>query len=92
MTPSETLQAAHAARAMGLSLPSPGYLFGAFFFSLAGFAAWRYGKVVERPRTRWLGAVMMFYPYLVGRTWLLYLVGIALFAAMWWDGRQGGGD
>lgn len=87
MNPQESLKAAES---MGLTLPSPAYIFGTILFGLLGMAAWRYGKVIEHPRIRWLGAVLMFYPYLVGRTWLLYLVGVAVCAAIWWDRNQGG--
>lgn len=82
MNPTEALQ---AAREAGLTLPTPAYIFGVVLFSLAGMAAWRYGKVIEHPRIRWLGVALMFYPYVIGSTWLLYLVGFALCAAIWWD-------
>jgi len=29
---------------MGFTLPSPAYLIGAIFFSIIGYAAYRYGK------------------------------------------------
>ena len=82
MNPTDALKAAQEA---GLTLPSPAYIFGSILFGLVGLGAWRYGKVIEHPRMRWMGVVLMFYPYLVGRTWLLYLVGCALCAAIWWD-------
>ncbi|MEW5904294.1 MAG: hypothetical protein AB1722_08140 [Pseudomonadota bacterium] len=31
-------------QSMGLTLPSPAYLFGMLLFSVIGFAAYRYGK------------------------------------------------
>jgi hypothetical protein len=72
-------------QSLGLSLPSPAYIFGAIAFGLAGFAAYRYGKKVERPRTKWLGVALMLYPYAISRTWLLYVVGLVMCAAVFWD-------
>ncbi|WP_326535729.1 hypothetical protein [Pseudorhodoferax sp.] len=72
MTDLEPLQS------LGLALPSPSYIAGAVLFGLAGFAAYRHGKRVGKPRTKWLGVALMFYPYAVAQTWLLYLVGAAL--------------
>lgn len=80
MNPNDALD---TAREMGLVLPSPAWLFGCILFGLVGLAAWRYGKVVQRPRIRWLAAALMFYPYAVSSTWLLYVVGLALCAAIW---------
>jgi hypothetical protein len=74
-----------ALQSLGLALPSPAYIFGAIVFGLAGLAAWRYGRKTERPRTKWLGLALMFYPYAVSRTWLLYAVGAALCAAVFID-------
>jgi hypothetical protein len=82
MNPSDSLR---AAQQMGLTLPGPGYIYGCILFSLLGLAAWRYGKAIGHPRTRWLGVALMFFPYLVGKTWLLYLVGLAICAGIWWD-------
>lgn len=72
------------ARSAGLTLPSAAWIFGSILFSLLGLVAWRWGKVVERPRIRWLGAALMLYSYVTGPTWLLYGVGIALCGAIWW--------
>jgi hypothetical protein len=82
MNPGDSMQ---AAREMGLTFPSPAWIFGTILFGLVGLAAWRYGKAIEHPRIRWLGAVLMFYPYAIGSTWLLYLVGFAICGAIWWD-------
>ena len=82
MTPSESLQ---AAQDLGLTLPSPAYIFGAVLFGLVGLVAWRYGKVIEHPRMRWLGVALMFYPYVVESTWLMYVVGCAICGVIWWD-------
>ena len=63
---------------LGLSLPSPAYLFGAILFGLIGFAAYRYGKRTSLPRVKWLGLALMLYPYATSGTAMLYGVGVAL--------------
>jgi hypothetical protein len=74
-----------ALRSLGLSLPSPAYLFGAVVFGLIGIGAYRYGKRAQRPRTKWLGVALMLYPYAISLTWLLYVVGAALCVAIYMD-------
>ncbi len=74
-----------ALRSLGLDLPSPAYIFGAIVFGMIGFGAYRLGKTAHRPRTKWLGVALMLYPYAVPMTWLLYVVGIALCAAIYVD-------
>lgn len=71
-------------QSMGLTLPSPAYLVGMFLFSLIGMAAWMAGKRMQKATTKWLGVALMFYPYAVSATWLLYLIGVALCAAAIW--------
>ena len=73
------------AQALGLTLPTPAWIVGCILFSLVGFAAWRHGKAVQQPRVRWLGLALMFYGYVTDATWLLYAVGLALCAAVWWS-------
>jgi len=85
MDPQDALQTAHD---MGLTMPSPAWIFGCILFSLLGFAAWRYGKAVKDGRVRWLGVALMFYGYATGPTWLLYGVGAALCGAVWWCRRS----
>ncbi|MDT9000078.1 hypothetical protein RQP53_12450 [Paucibacter sp. APW11] len=72
-------------QALGFQWPSPAYIFGAILFGLIGLAAFRLGRVRQRPRTRWLGLALMLYPYLVSQTWLLYLIGLALCAGIYTD-------
>lgn len=74
-------------QSLGLSLPSPAYIFGAVIFGLIGIAAYRLGKRAERPRTKWLGVALMLYPYAVPEIWLLYVIGVALCVAVYWDRR-----
>ena len=72
-----------ALEAMGLVLPSPLYILGAVLFGLVGIAAFRRGRKLSRPALTWTGAGLMFYPYVVPQTWLLWLVGAVLTAWMY---------
>ncbi len=72
-----------ALQAMGLTLPSPAYIFGAIVFGLIGFVAYRRGKATERKVTLWLGVALMLYPYAVSSTLWLYAVGLALCAGLY---------
>ena len=74
-----------ALQSLGLTLPSPAYIFGAVAFGLAGIAAFRFGRKAGRARTKWLGVALMLYPYLISETWLLYAVGAALCVALYLD-------
>lgn len=74
-----------ALQGLGIELPSPMYLFGAILFGIVGLVAFRRGRKTERPRTTWLGVALMVYPYAVWNTWILWAVGLALCAALWWD-------
>jgi hypothetical protein len=67
-----------ALEAMGFSLPSPTYLFGAILFGILGYAAYRYGKKSANQTSKWIGIILMLYPYAVSETWLLYAVGTSL--------------
>ena len=60
---------------MGFTMPTPAYLFGAILFSIIGYAAYRYGKKASLQTFKWIGIVLMLYPYAVSETWLLYVVG-----------------
>ncbi len=75
------------AQALGLTLPTPAYLVGMIVFSLIGWVAYRSGRKNDRPRTLWLGVALMLFPYVVSRTWLLFVVGLALCAGIWLDHR-----
>jgi hypothetical protein len=72
-----------ALQSLGFELPSPAYLFGLLLFGLLGMAAWGYGRKQGLARCKWLGAALMFYPYLVSSTVWLYGVGVALCVAVW---------
>ena len=73
--------------AMGFSLPSPAYLFGALLFGLIGWAAYRYGKKLSIQTVKWIGVALMLYPYAISETWLLYVVGSALCIALYFFRR-----
>lgn len=75
-------------QAMGFTLPSPAYIFGMLLFSFLGMAAYWYGKRMQKTTSKWLGVALMFYPYAVTQTWLLYLVGAVLCAAVLWDRKN----
>jgi len=81
------MEALQAAEALGFTLPSPAYIFGAIVFGMLGFAAWRYGKYRQQSTTKWLGVALMFYPYAVPNTVLLWVVGLLLCGAVVWDNR-----
>jgi len=68
-------------QALGLELPSPAYLFGALMFGLLAF---RHGRRQKQARRLCLGLALMLYPYLVSSTLLLYLLGAALCAGLYW--------
>jgi hypothetical protein len=70
-------------RTLGLTLPTPAYLVGAILFGIVGFVAYRFGKKAGVPTTKWLGVALMLYPYAVSQTWLLYAIGVALCAALY---------
>ncbi len=74
-------------QSLGFELPSPAYLIGAVVFGLIGLVAFRYGRKNERRITMWLGVALMVYPYGISATWLLYVVGVALCAGMFFDRR-----
>lgn len=74
-----------ALQSLGLELPTPAYIFGAIVFGIVGMVAYWRGKRTENRRTRWIGLALMFYPYAVSQTWLLFALGAALSAGVWWE-------
>lgn len=74
-------------QALGLTLPSPSYIFGLVFFGFAGYAAFRYGRKTGLDKPKWIGIAMMLYPYLVSETWQLYSIGFGL-CALWYVYRR----
>jgi hypothetical protein len=50
----------------------------AIFFSLVGYAAFRYGKKNGEPRPLFLGIALMAYGYFISDVWLSLGIGAAL--------------
>lgn len=67
---------------LGIKPPSVAYIVGAVIFGLIGLAAYRYGKRVKRPHTKWIGVALMLYPYAVTSTGRMYAVGVTLCAGL----------
>ncbi len=84
MDPLDPLNTLHS---LGFEWPSPAYIFGAIVFGLVGIAAFRYGRKAGKPVTIGLGVALMLYPYVISRTWLMYLVGVALCMGLFFDRR-----
>jgi len=70
-------------QSLGLTLPSPAYIFGVLLFSFIGIGVFAYGRKRKRNAVKWIGLALMLYPYLTPTTWALYLVGGGLCAALY---------
>ena len=72
---------------LGLVLPTPAYIAGAILFGIIGYVAFRRGRRTARPTLTWGGVAMMFYPYAISQTWLLWVIGFALCGWLYakWD-------
>lgn len=75
-------------QSMGLTLPSTSYIVGAILFSILGMAAYVYGKRAQNGTVKWLGVALMFYPYVVTDTVMMYIVGAALCGAVIWYSKH----
>jgi membrane protein implicated in regulation of membrane protease activity len=73
--------------ALGFTLPSTAYIIGAVVFGIIGFVAYWYGKKMSLPAPKWIGVVLMFYPYAISQTWLLYAVGVGLCVGLYISAR-----
>lgn len=67
---------------MNFDMPSYANLFAALLFGTVGFAAFIYGKKSANWKPMTLGVALMVYPYFIEATWLLYTIGIALCAGL----------
>ena len=72
---------------LGLALPTPAYMAGAILFGIIGYLAFRRGRKTSRAALTWGGVALMFYPYAMSQTWLLWGVGFALCGWLYakWD-------
>jgi len=62
-------------------------LFAGLIFGSIGLVAFIYGKKTASFRPLIIGIVLMVYPYFIPGTWLIYLIGIVLTAALYfWRG------
>ena len=69
--------------AMGLTLPSPAYIIGAVLFGVIGIVGYWHGRKAKLPVPKWIGVALMFYPYIVWETWMLYVIGAGLCVALY---------
>ena len=74
--------------ALGFTLPSTAYLIGAVLFGVVGYVAYRHGKKMSLPATKWIGIALMLYPYAISVTWLLYVVGAGLCVGAYLSARS----
>jgi hypothetical protein len=77
-----------ALEALGFILPSTAYLIGVVIFGIVGYVAYRYGKKMSLPATKWIGIALMLYPYAIPATWLLYVVGPGLCVGVYLSARS----
>jgi hypothetical protein len=81
------MEALQTLEAMGLTLPGPAYIAGAVLFGIIGVVAYWHGRKAKLPVPKWIGIALMFYPYAIAETWLLYVVGAALCVALYINWR-----
>ena len=67
-------------QSMGLTLPSPAYILGSILFGIVGYVVFRRGRTMHRTELIWAGVALMLYPYVISDTWMLWAVGAALSA------------
>ena len=53
-------------------------------FSTIGFVVFMYGKKEKKPKPFLIGIVMMVYTYFIPNTLLIYIIGIALCAVLYY--------
>ena len=63
--------------------PSPTYLIASIMFGIIGFVAYQHGNKAALPRPKWIGIVLMLYPYAVSDTYLMIACGVGLCALLY---------
>ncbi len=63
-------------------MPTPEALFGMILFGGIGMGAFVYGKKSGLMKPIIIGIALMAYPYFVEGTWLIFLIGAVLTAAL----------
>jgi len=63
-------------------MPTPGALFASILFGLIGAVAFGFGKRNASWRPMLIGLALIVFPYFVSQTWLVYVLGGALSAAL----------
>lgn len=56
----------------------------AIFFSIIGYAAWRYGRKTSSTRHIVLAVALMAFPYVVSQIWWMALIGGLLIVLLFW--------
>ena len=65
-------------------MPSVAWLLAGILFGAIGLAALRYGYKNASWRPMVIGLALASFPYFVSQAWLVYLVGAALCAALYY--------
>jgi hypothetical protein len=65
-------------------MPTPAALFAYLIFGVVGFAAFLFGRKSGNWTQLGIGLALMVYPYFVSEAWLLYAIGFALCAALFY--------
>ena len=68
----------HPLRQVTLAVAGTAVIIPLLLFSIVGFVGYRYGKKASLNTPKWIGVALMFYPYVITNTLLLYLVGCGL--------------
>ncbi|HSD38010.1 MAG TPA: hypothetical protein VLC92_10925 [Rhodocyclaceae bacterium] len=63
-------------------MPTPGALFASILFGLIGAVAFGFGKRNASWQPMLIGLALIVFPYGVSQTWLVYVLGGALCAAL----------